>query len=571
MAQFRTCADIFDEILQKSGEVTNGNSAYEAQVVTYANKAHHAIIGGGNLFSYRVDEDWKWARAKNPIVLELLPAYTLGSLTVVNSDINITFSTAPSVSVEGWYLQLDGYRTVYRITENSAGVASAVIDSALLQPSGSYNFRVYKLDYEIFPSYLYVDSFNDKLSFEETSGTTLNISLTHGSYTPNGLVSHVVSKLNGSGASVYTGSYDSVLKEFTLTSDLSGGGNVFTLLGATGVSVKRSSLSLLGFDQKDYATAGSHTSSYIINGICRLVAPFKVFSNASTQPFIKSLDPEELEETYPIALTNQKTPTNFAIVEERNDGTFVVRFNAYPEESRKTLIDWVPIPKDLQDNAASFPLIPRKDVDVLIHAASAFIHFDKEDDKFQSTFGFAKAGLESMEKKNRSQSFRTGENYAQIVPRADLVAQERRLTYGYEVQGSSTAANSVETAQQMIPITLTYADFQTGGLTNTVTARTLPANRSLFSIIIKHSVAFSGGSISALTLDVGSAGNNSRFILGFDAFQAVADSAQDSVLTIYYPATSTPITVTATAVGDNLSALTAGSVRLYFQENIVEA
>jgi len=222
LAQFRTCADIFDEILQKSGEVTNGNSAYEAQVVTYANKAHHAIIGGGNLFSYRVDEDWKWARAKNPIVLELLPAYTLGSLTVVNSDINITFSTAPSVSVEGWYLQLDGYRTVYRITENSAGVASAVIDSALLQPSGSYNFRVYKLDYEIFPSYLYVDSFNDKLSFEETSGTTLNISLTHGSYTPNGLVSHVVSKLNGSGASVYTGSYDSVLKEFTLTSDLSG-------------------------------------------------------------------------------------------------------------------------------------------------------------------------------------------------------------------------------------------------------------------------------------------------------------------------------------------------------------
>lgn len=571
MAQFRNCADIFDEILQKSGEPTNGNSPYEDQVKTYANKVHHAIIGGGSIFSREVDEDWRWARSKHPLVLELLAPYTTGTVTVTNGDVNITFSNAASVSLDGWYFQLIGYPTVYRITQNTSGVASAVIDSPMLESSGAYNFRCFKLDYEISPSYLYVDNFNDRLEFQETSGTTLVASLDHGSYTPSGLISHVISKLNGAGASVYTGSYDEVLKTFTITSDGNGGGGIFSMLGVTGSLFKRSALPLLGFDQIDYTGALTYTSAYIINGISRMVAPFEVYTTEAEQPFIKSLDEEELEEQYPIAVCNEVRPTHFAQIGETNDGAIRVRFNSYPKEATKVILNWVPMPIDLQDNVASFPLLPRKDIDTLIHGASAFILFDKEDSKWKEMYGLCKGGLEAMEKKNRSELFRTNKEFAQIIPRADLMNRERKFQYGYTVQGSRTPASSAETTQQMINTTLTYADFQGAVTSKTVTARTLPANRSLFAIIIKHSIAFAGGSISALTADVGISTDTDKFILGFDLLQAVAAGAQESTLTLFYPAAATDITVTLNATGDNLSALTQGSLTVYSQETIVSS
>lgn len=568
MAQFRTIQDISDEVLQKSGEPTNGNSPYEATVLTYLNKVHHAIIAGGNIFSTKVDEPWTWARAKYPIVLELEPAITTDTVTVTNGDINITFLTAPTQSVEGWHFQLVGRKTVYKISQHTSSITSAVLDSSVIEESGTYNYRLFKLDYEIFPAYLYVDSWNDRIDFEEAADTPLSATLTHGSYTPTTLINHVVTKLNAAGAATYTGSYDSVLKQFTITSDLSGGA-IFTLLGATGTSKRRSALPLLGLDRLDHSGAAAYTSAYIVNGIARLIEPFRVFTQESNNPFIKSTDPINLELDYPIALTEEVLPSHFAQVSEDNEGTITVRFNSYPRDTAKVLIDWTPVPIDLQDNAASFPLIPRKDIDVLIHGASSFILFDKEDSKWEQMYGLCKTGLESMEKKNRSELFRTGPEFAQIIPRADLLNRPRKLRYGYTVDGGASAAAVNETAQSMIKVTLSYTDFQTASTTKTVTARTLPSNRTLFALIVKHSTAFAGGAISAITIDVGITTDTDKFIAAFDIFQAVSDSAQESALLLYYPAAATNITVKATATGANLSALTAGSLDVYFQESIV--
>lgn len=576
MAQFRTTADILDEVLQKSGEPTNGNSPYESIVLTYLNKAHQAIIGGGSIFSLKVDEPWTWARAKNPMVLEFQPAITYGTISVTENDINVTFNSAPAVSVQGWYLQLvGGEQTIYRITQHSAGVSSATLDSNCFDATGDYSFRVFKLDYELTPAFIYVDSQNDRLDLVEVGSTQITVSLTHGSYTPSTFISHVVARLNASGTNgLYTGSYDSVLKQFTLTSSLAGG-KLFSLLGATGTNRRRSALPLLGLDLIDHTaanddSAGTFISDYLINGISRLIEPFRIFTSETECPTITGNDPILMAQDYPIHLCDERTPSQFAKVKEDGEGTITIRLNSYPKEKLKALIDWIPIPIDLQDNTASYPLVPRKDIDVLIHAACAMVLFDKEDSKWEIMLKLAGAGLEAMEKKNRSEAFRIGDSYAQIVPRLDLANKPRKLRYGYTVQGGSTPASVSETATSMIKVTLPYTDFQVGSTTKTVTARTLPANRTLFGLIIKHSIAFSGGSISALTVSVGITGEADRFISSFDIFQAVGTAAQDAVLLLYYPAVATNITVTATAVGANLSALTAGSLDIWFQETITE-
>ena len=108
MSQFRTTADILDEVLDKSGEVTNGNSPYESNAVTYLNKAHQAIVGGGSIFSLKVDEAWTWARSRHPINIELLPAVTAGSVQVTADSLNISFTSAPATSVEGWFIRPTG-------------------------------------------------------------------------------------------------------------------------------------------------------------------------------------------------------------------------------------------------------------------------------------------------------------------------------------------------------------------------------------------------------------------------------------------------------------------------------
>lgn len=569
MAQFRNSADIIDEVLQKSGEPTNGNSPYEAQALLYTNRAHHAIINGGNIFSYKVDEDWKWARSKNPIVLELEPAFTTGTVTVANGDVSVSFTSAPSDSKEGWYIQLTGYRTVYRITQHTAGLAAATLDSAVMESTGTYTFRCFKLDYEIFPTYLYIDNTSDRLSFEETDGTTLTATLTHGAYSPTNFIAHVITQMEAVGASDYTGTYDAVEKKFTIASDRAGGGGIFTLLGATGSSLTRSALPLLGFDMKDYADAASHESDYIINGISRLVAPFKIYTGYAEQPFIKALDPEELERQHPIAIVEERTPRHFSVVEERADGTYVVRFSSYPDIAKKAVIDWVPVPHDLQDNTASIPRLPRKDIDTLIHAAAAMVCFDKEDSKWEQFFGLTKAGLEAMEKKNRSERFRTGDNFAQITPRQDLQYQNRKLKYGYEYSNASRTVPAATVGVEMVQSSTSYTDAQTGSTTNTITIRSLPANRLIQSGIIQITEAFAGSGISALTADVGISGDTQRFIAGFDLLGALNSS--DGWIMQYYPGAVTNIILTITATGANLSALTAGNVKVYFQEIVVEA
>lgn len=567
MAQFRTSADIINEILQKSGEPTNGNSPFASRSITYANKAHQAIVGGGNIFDINVDEPWIWARSRFPIILELQPAYIAGSVTLTNADINVAFQSASSVSLEGWHFQVNGKSTVYKITNHSAAGTTAQIDSSFVDDSGVYSFRAFKLDYQIFPAYMYIDNRNDKLDFVEVgtaSSTTLAVSFPHGSYTPANYIAQVIASVGAAGAASYSGSYDTVLRTFNITCS-----QTVNFLGATGANSRRSALPTLGFDHLDYTAAKSYTSTYMPNQISRLIEPFKLFTtDYGKKPFIYSSDSIKMQEDYPIALTEERVPDRFIRLTEENDGTVRIRFNSYPKQLTKASLDWVQVPADLQYNDAASPTLPRGDIDTLIHAASAFILYDKEDSKFDSMLGLAKSGLNAMKKKNQGLLFRTGETYGQIVPRLDLKREIGNLRYGYTVNGSTAAQTTAESVQSMITSVLNYTQWITGGTVASVTASTLAANRTLFALIVKHSAVFTGPLVTALSLDVGTATNPTQFVNGFNPMQAVSPTAQDSALVLFFPATSTDILVRLTSTGANLNALNQGSVTLYFQETI---
>lgn len=566
MAQFRTTADIINEVLQKSGESTTGSSPYQTRALTYLNKAHHAIIGGGSILNVNVDEPWVWARSHFPMVIELQPAFTSGFATVLNGSNNITFQTASSVSLEGWHFQVSGKATVYKIMNHTAAGTTAQLDSSFVDNPGVYNFRAFKLDYPIFSTYMYIDSSNDTLDFSEGTAATISMQLQHGSFTPSNLLTTIVTQMISVGTQAYGGSYDSVAQTFNVT----GAGN-FAMLGATGTNTRRSVLPLLGFDMLDQTGAKTYTGVYQPNQVARLIEPFKTFmTNWSKDHFCYSTDPIKMQEDYPLDRVTERFPDRFCRISEDNNGVIWVRFNAYPVQLTKLQVDWVPQPIDLQNNTASFTKLPRGDVDTLIHGAAAMLLFDKEDSKYQGILKFCSDGLDAMKKKNHDLLFRTGHDFGQIVPRQDLNKLNRRLNYGYTVNGSTASGTTAQSTQAMLTSVLTYLNFSSGQTTSSVIATTLANNMTLFALIVKHSQVFTGPSVTALKLDVGTLGNPTQFINGFNMQQATAATAQSSALVLYFPAVSTPLYARVTATGANTSNLTAGSVTLYFQETITQ-
>lgn len=425
MSQFRNTADILDEILAKSGEPTNGNSSFETTALTYANKMHHSIIGGGSLFNLLVDEPWIWARSRHPITLELQPSIQ-GTAAFVSASTTFTFGSAPSVSLEGWHIQAKGKDTVYKITNHTAATTSAQIDSSFVDATGGSSFRAFKLDYEIVQPYVYIDNFNDKINFNESAATAFTATLTHGTYTPANLISHVCTVLSATGTATYTGSYNTVYRTFSITANATS----LTFLNASGGDYRRSVFPTMGFEYLNLTGATTYSAANPINRIARMIEPFKLMVGSTNGSFIYSTDTLRMQEDYPLHLVREKVPDRFARITEDRDGAVWVRFNGYPKSLTKVTLDWIPQPLDLQDNTASTVLLPRADIDTLIHGAAAMLLFDKEDSKYDAVFGLAKAGLESMKLKNRSVLSKTGGAYGQITPRQDL-NPPRQLRYGY--------------------------------------------------------------------------------------------------------------------------------------------
>ena len=106
----------------------------------------------------------------------------------------------------------------------------------------------------------------------------------------------------------------------------------------------------------------------------------------------------------------------------------------------------------------------------------------------------------------------------------------------------------------------------TAGLTQTITVGTnlIPANGEITSLRIKHSTAFAGTSITAMTVTLSDGVTEGIYAPAWDVFQATGNNVlwvDGGAFTTTAAANS--LTATFTAVGANLSAISAGSVDVW--------
>ena len=148
MANHRTTADIVDSALERAGESTDGTSSYEATALKYVNSVYHAIIAGGNEFDVNCGEPWIWAQSTTPQYLKLLAPYTTGTCTFTNASTSATLSTAPSISLAGYFIKPDSGRDWYQVSSHTASTTAITLDQAYIEDTAtSAVFTAIKTDY----------------------------------------------------------------------------------------------------------------------------------------------------------------------------------------------------------------------------------------------------------------------------------------------------------------------------------------------------------------------------------------------------------------------------------------
>jgi len=113
--------------------------------------------------------------------------------------------------------------------------------------------------------------------------------------------------------------------------------------------------------------------------------------------------------------------------------------------------------------------------------------------------------------------------------------------------------------------TYSYSDFSTAATSSAVTAFSLQAGEGIDAVVVKHTTAFSGGTISAYTIEVGQSGDTNEYAQAFNVFQAVGGTVamHSSFLDVPDFGTTTDVVVTARSTGDNLDQAAAGDVNVY--------
>ncbi len=111
-----------------------------------------------------------------------------------------------------------------------------------------------------------------------------------------------------------------------------------------------------------------------------------------------------------------------------------------------------------------------------------------------------------------------------------------------------------------------YLALQTASTSNQYHLFDLPAGSILTYLVIKHTAAFAGTSITDVKASLGNSGTAALFINGFDLYQAPGDTIYDSVVANYIGSFVNPtgIYMTVTSTGANLANLTAGSVNVWY-------
>lgn len=118
-----------------------------------------------------------------------------------------------------------------------------------------------------------------------------------------------------------------------------------------------------------------------------------------------------------------------------------------------------------------------------------------------------------------------------------------------------------------IKITKSFTDFSAAGLTNDIEIFSLPAGGVVHSAIMKHTTAFTGGTIATYTVSVGITGNLVKYGAVFNVKQAVGSTTfglgTSIVPTVEDFGAVTSVRAAATSTVGLLNAASAGSMDFY--------
>lgn len=114
--------------------------------------------------------------------------------------------------------------------------------------------------------------------------------------------------------------------------------------------------------------------------------------------------------------------------------------------------------------------------------------------------------------------------------------------------------------------TVDYDDIQEAALTAQATLFQLPAGGVIHAVKIKHSTAFAGTGISAVTASVGVSSDSDKYAVAFDILQATGNEVLQLSTTAgaeTHDSGGTAILAEFVSTGANLEELTAGSVDIW--------
>ena len=91
--------------------------------------------------------EWPFLRNSSPLVVQTVVDYTTGTVATTANSTSITFSSAPSTSKTGFYIQTSSSNDWYRISAHTAASTSATLDIAALYTASAATFTVRKFFY----------------------------------------------------------------------------------------------------------------------------------------------------------------------------------------------------------------------------------------------------------------------------------------------------------------------------------------------------------------------------------------------------------------------------------------
>lgn len=150
MANYQYTSDLLADILFRAGEETNGTSDFAAVALQYLNRAYQALIMGGGEIDPECNEDWWWAKKHPPGVVNLLPAYDSGTVSVTNNSAAIVLSSPPAYSAAEYFFQAGTHPDIFRTISHTAGSPNITLDAGYTGPTNAtLPYRLFKAEYEL--------------------------------------------------------------------------------------------------------------------------------------------------------------------------------------------------------------------------------------------------------------------------------------------------------------------------------------------------------------------------------------------------------------------------------------